>query len=63
MFASNAISGDWQEWCFHEQEDKKEKRKMQDTQTLLDGKKTFEFYALAGSGDAKTFRFSLAPEC
>ena len=43
MFASNAISGDWQEWCFHEQEDKKEKRKMQDTQTLLDGKKHLNF--------------------
>ena len=33
-----------------------------DTQTLLDGKR-IELYALAGSGDVKTFRFSLAPEC
>ena len=34
-----------------------------DTQTLLDGKKrNFELYALAGSGDAKTFRLSLAHE-
>ena len=32
-----------------------------DTQTLLDGKE-IELYALAGSGDAKSFWFSLAPE-
>ena len=34
----------------------------EDTQTLLDGKKKFELYALPGGGDAKTFRFSLAPD-
>ena len=33
-----------------------------DTQTLLDGKKNCKLYALAGSLDAKTFRFSLTPE-
>ena len=32
-----------------------------DTQTLLDGKE-IELYALAGSGDAESFWFSLAPE-
>ena len=33
----------------------------EDTQTLLDGKK-IELYALTGSGDTKTFWFSLAPK-
>ena len=33
-----------------------------DTQTLLDGKKKFELYALKGDGDPKTFQFSLAPD-
>ena len=32
-----------------------------DTQTLLDGKK-IKLYILAGGGDAKSFRFSLAPK-
>ena len=35
---------------------------VRDTQTLLDGLKIFELYALAGSGDAKIFRIFLAPE-
>ena len=34
-----------------------------DTETLLDGKEYFELHALAGSGDTKTFQFSLAPQC
>ena len=32
-----------------------------DTQTLLDGKK-IKLYILAGGGDTKSFRFSLAPK-
>ena len=31
-----------------------------DTHTLLNGKKKFQIYALAGSGDTKTFQFSPA---
>ena len=34
-----------------------------DTQTLLDGEKILNFITLLGGGDAKTFQFSLAPEC
>ena len=28
-----------------------------DTETLLDGKRTFEFYSLEGGGDTKLFNF------
>ena len=35
----------------------------EDSQTLLDGKKHFELYALTGSGYPKTFPLSLAPQC